>query len=131
MRKKSRFGAILGNRCPRCFQGKLFSSRAYQLNKAAEMHKKCQVCNEDFEREPGFYFGAAYVSYALTVALWIAVLVALICFDWWGWISFSFFEDVSLFLICGIGVLLILMPIILRLSRSIWINMFTKQNESD
>lgn len=94
------------------------------------MHENCLICEEDFKREPGFYFGAAYVSYALTVALWVAVLVALICFDWWGWISFSFFEDVPLFLACGIGVLLLLMPVILRLSRSIWIHMFTKRNGS-
>ena len=42
---------------------------------------------EDFEREPGFYFGAAYVSYALTVALWVAVLVAMMAFDAWGWMD--------------------------------------------
>ncbi len=89
------------------------------------MPDACPVCGEDFLREPGFYFGAAYVSYALTIALWVAVLVALMCFDWWGLIKFSFFEDVTLFLSTGITLLLVLLPLIARLSRSIWLHMMT------
>ena len=84
------------------------------------------MCGEDFLREPGFYFGAAYVSYALTVALWVAVLVALTCFDWWGLLSFSFFKNVDLFLTTGISVLIVLLPLIARLSRSIWLHLMTR-----
>ena len=51
------------------------------------MHDKCPKCSEDFFREPVFYFGAAYVSYALTVALWVAVLVALYTFSILGFLS--------------------------------------------
>ena len=92
--KKNRLGALLSNRCPKCYEGKLFLSSAYNLKRVSEMPAECPVCGEDFAREPGFYFGAAYVSYALTVALWIALFVALTCFDWWGWMAFSFFDDV-------------------------------------
>ena len=126
MAKKTRIGAVLGNRCPKCYEGKLFTDKAYDVKRLSAMHPNCPVCHEDFTREPGFYFGAAYVSYALTIALWVAVLVALICFDWWGWLTFSFFEDVTLFLTTGVFLLVILMPLILRLSRSIWLHMFTK-----
>lgn len=126
-KKKTILGAVLNNRCPRCFEGKLFSSKAYDLRRVSEMPTECPVCGDDFEREPGFYFGAAYVSYALTVALWIALFVALTCFDWWGWMTFSFFDDVPLFLTAGIGLLILLMPVLVRLSRSIWIHMFTKR----
>ena len=45
------------------------------------MPAECAVCGEDFARELGFYFGAAYMSYALTVTLWIVLSVALTCFD--------------------------------------------------
>jgi len=128
MAKKNRLGAVLGNRCPKCYEGKLFTSNAYSLVRLSSMHPRCPVCNEDFAREPGFYFGAAYISYALTVALWVAVLVALMCFDWWGWLRFSFFEDVTMFLTAGISLLIILMPVLLRLSRSIWLHMFTKHS---
>jgi len=93
------------------------------------MHNKCPHCGEPFEREPGFYYGAAYVSYGLTVALWIAVLVALIVFDAVGLITFSFMENPITYLSIGIGLLLALLPILYRLSRAIWINFFVKYRE--
>lgn len=88
------------------------------------MHDKCPHCGEDFLREPGYYFGAAYVSYAVTVALWVAVLVALITFDSLGWIEYGFYTHPATFLITGIVLLIVLLPLIYRVSRSIWINLF-------
>lgn len=130
MPKKTRLGAVIGNRCPTCFEGKLFKSRAYDLGQMSQMIARCEICQEDFEREPGFYFGAAYISYALTVAMWIALYVALTCFDWWGVMSFHLFEDIPLFLWTGIALLMSMMPLFLRLSRSIWLHMFTKRRTS-
>lgn len=92
------------------------------------MNKTCPHCGEDFVREPGYYFGAAYVSYALTVALWVALLVALISFDAIGIIRFSISEDPILFLLLGIGLLMVLLPLIYRISRVIWLNLFVKFN---
>lgn len=91
------------------------------------MNKVCPVCQEDFKREPGFYFGAAYVSYALTVALWVAVLAALTTFDAMGWIEFGFYTHVSTFLTTGIAVLLVLLPALYRFSRTLWLHMMTKK----
>ena len=99
---------------------------AYKLRSTVRMHKRCAACGEDFEREPGFYFGAAYVSYALTVALWMAVLVAMMTFDAWGWIEFGMFTHPGTYLTTGCTLLLVLMPFVYRLSRSIWISLFTK-----
>ena len=83
---------MLRNRCPQCGQTHLFDEpNAYKLWSTAHMHKGCAACGEDFEREPDFYFEAAYVSYSLTVALWVAVLVAMKAFDAWGWIEFGMF----------------------------------------
>jgi len=68
--------------------------------------------------QPGFYFGASYVSYALTTAIAIAVFVVLLPFFSWEeeWIYFSAIG----------GSLLLSFPIVFRLSRSIWINLFFK-----
>ena len=78
-------------------------------------------------REPGFYFGAAYVNYALSVALWVAVLVALHVFGSLGWVPFSgMFDQPELFLGTGVTVLLILLPPLQRLSRSMWIHFFVR-----
>ena len=124
-----KFSWILRNRCPKCGRGNLFiHANAYRIDLTAKMHPSCTHCGEDFIREPGFYFGAAYVSYALTVALWVAVLVALMSFDAWGLIEFGMFTHPGTFLITGISILIALLPLIYRLSRSIWLAMFTKND---
>jgi len=124
-KKGSKLYSIVKMKCPKCNEGRLFlESNPYVLSKLANMQPKCEVCSEDFKREPGFYFGAAYVSYAMTVALWVAVLVALYTFDAIGIISYGFFENPLTFLMSGIVSLIVLLPPIYRLSRSIWINFF-------
>jgi len=126
-KRKTGLAAMIHSQCPRCREGQIFSSpKAYHWKHITSMPSACPVCGEDFLREPGFYFGAAYVSYGLTVALWVAVLVALMCFDWWGLLQFSFFEDVTLFLTIGISLLIALLPLIARLSRSMWLHMMTR-----
>jgi len=69
-----------------------------------------------FEKEPGFFYGAMYVSYGLTVALWVTVAVAFYVLS----------EKINpwLFMLTGSLLLIILLPGIYRLSRSIWIAMF-------
>lgn len=118
---------VLTNSCPKCGEGKLFThSNPYIFKTIGEMHKECPVCKEDFQREPGFYFGAAYVSYALTVALWVAVLVALYTFCALGFYEFGFLSHPTLFLTAGVTTLIVLLPMIYRLSRSIWLAFFVK-----
>ena len=125
--KSSQLRSLLYCKCPQCEIGDLFiESNAYRLNRMTEMHSKCQECHEDFQREPGFYFGAAYVSYAITVALWVAVWVALTTFNALGLIEFGFYTHVVTFLTVGITCLLLLLPLIYRISRSIWIRLFVK-----
>lgn len=116
---------MLWMKCPKCQNGDLYATQnPYNLSQLTNMHKSCTACGESFTREPGFYFGAAYVSYALTVALWVAVLVALMTFNALGWITFSFFENPITFILTGIITLLASLPYLYRVSRSIWIHMF-------
>lgn len=123
--KETKMYSILAMKCPKCHKGDLFLVKnAYRLKDIASMHEKCSVCQEDFLREPGFYFGAAYVSYGLTVALWVAAVVALKVFDFIGLIEYGFLSHPATLLITGITLLVLLLPLLYRLSRSIWINMF-------
>lgn len=124
--KDTKLYSIVAMTCPRCYKGDLFKTKSAYKKGMAEINSKCSNCGEDFNREPGFYYGAAYVSYGLTVALWVAVFVALATFDAIGLINFSFFQDAILFLIVGVITLLALMPIMYRWSRSIWIHMFVQ-----
>jgi len=119
--------SVLANKCPVCRQGNLYvDGFLYNPQVLTKMHANCPTCKTKLQPEPGFYFGAAYVSYGLTVALWVAVFVALETFGAIGLIEFSFFDDIATFLITGIIVLLLLTPPIYRLSRSIWGVMFLK-----
>jgi hypothetical protein len=121
-----RLPAILTGRCPKCRDGRIFSEPiAYRLKTLNDMPDNCPVCSEKFMPEPGFYFGAAYVSYGLTVALWVAIWVAMHTFGALGWIEFEgFLIHPELFLGVGVASLIVTLPPLWRLSRIIWIHMF-------
>jgi hypothetical protein len=65
--------------------------------------------------EPSFFFGAMYVSYAVGIAFSVAAFI-ITYFFFGGGLTASF--------LAIIGTLIIFMPVIIRLSRNIWINMF-------
>lgn len=51
-------------RCPACREAQLFENRnPYILSKLLKMHKQCPSCEQDFEIEVGFYWGAMMISY--------------------------------------------------------------------
>jgi uncharacterized protein (DUF983 family) len=125
--KKTNLGSVLWNKCPKCRTGNLFVNKSsFRIKGFTDFNHNCPQCGEDFLREPGFYFGASYVSYGLTVAIWVAIYVALITFNAIGLISYTFSDNPWTFLIIGVVILLILLPAIYRLSRSLWISMFVK-----
>jgi uncharacterized protein (DUF983 family) len=116
--KETKIYSIFRNKCPKCHEGNFFNySNPYNLGNFFKMDDKCNVCGEKFTREPGFFFGAMFVSYALNViwfvSAWVATLVLLPA-------------DINLFLLASIivGFGLIMAPLTYRLSRLIWINFF-------
>lgn len=62
-------------KCPRCRKGAIFSGSAYSF-KGQVTNEYCAHCNLRFEREPGFFYVAMFISYAMNVAEMIAVSVA-------------------------------------------------------
>jgi len=81
------------------------------------MHKSCPSCQQDFVIEPGFYFGATYVSYALNFAWLIPLfLFFYLVMDW----------PFNAFVITMFVLLPILMPLIYRASRSAFLAMYVK-----
>lgn len=115
--KGSKLYSILGMKCPKCHQSDLFVNKnPYQFKGFFDMPSSCPVCQQKFEIEPGFYYGAMYVSYAVCVAYLVAVFVAFTVL----YPSFS----LELYLITGIGSMVLLTPYIFKLCRAIWINFF-------
>ncbi len=115
--------SVFQNRCPRCREGKLFSSpNPYDFRSMVKMNKKCPVCGQPTEIEVGFYYGTGYVSCALAVAFSVATFGV-----WWILIGFSL-EDTRFFWWMGVNAVLLVLcqPLLMRLSRSFWISWFVK-----
>jgi uncharacterized protein (DUF983 family) len=115
--------SVLTNRCPRCREGKIYvTNNAYDLKNNMKMNEKCPVCSQPTEIEVGFYYGTSYVSYALTVAYSVATFVA-----WWVLLGFSLYGNSIIYWLIFNGVtLLLLQPVFMRLSRSLWLSWFVK-----
>lgn len=100
-------------RCPRCRTGRLFPTHTFSFKKSFFMPESCPHCAQKYELEPGFYYGAMFISYIFTALacfiIW-SVFFFLLEFDWlgaWG---------------AMVGVVAIFFIYIFRVSRSIWIH---------
>jgi len=76
------------------------------------MFERCPVCDMRFEREPGYFLGAMYISFGLGVAVIVLIAAALWVVTGW-WITKDTIWAVVLFLP--------LVPSITLLSRVLWI----------
>jgi uncharacterized protein (DUF983 family) len=112
--KGKRIYSILLHKCPRCHEGDLYNGSAYAKN-FSSMPETCDHCGLRYEQEPSFFSGAMYVSYALQVALFTTVYVALrVLFD----------PRMEVYMVVTILSSIALLPVTLRLSRAIYINFF-------
>lgn len=100
--------------------------RTYVLRDLGKYHAVCPTCGANLQPEPGFYFGAAYVSWGLTVALWVSLLVVLNVLDAIGLIEYGFLTHPGTFLWTGIVLTILTFPYFFRLSRAIWAYLFVK-----
>lgn len=79
------------------------------------MHQHCSHCGASFNPEPGFYFGAMYVSYAFSVAIFTTVYVALsVLFDPPDWV----------YVVSIIVASVIFIPLSFKYSRVVWLYYF-------
>ena len=121
--KRSYTSSVLGCRCPRCREGKLFQHPVtINFKRNLMMNKTCLLCGQPTEIEVGFYYGTSYVSYVITIALSVASLIA-----WWLIIGLSVNDDRFFYWLAFNAVLLlVLQPWLMRFSRSLWISWFVK-----
>ena len=121
MALKNILHSVVNNKCPKCHQGKVFSKNsAYDLKNLFKMEQVCDHCGERYEKEPGYFYGAMFVSYALSAIVFFIFLV----------LDFTFLHlGLSLLLIL-IPAVLIFSPVTFRWSRLIWLNLFIKYDPS-
>ncbi|MFC5048260.1 DUF983 domain-containing protein [Aquimarina hainanensis] len=114
--KGTKIYSIFTGACPVCQNESMYcNSNPYKLNTTLKMEERCSHCNTKYKIEPSFFYGAMYVSYAVGIAFAVAAFV----------IANLFFKmDLLATFFCIVGTLIFFMPIIMRLSRNIWINLF-------
>jgi hypothetical protein len=76
------------------------------------MHERCEVCGLKFEREPGYFLGAIYISYGLALAT-IAVFSVLL----WRLVNWPLQRIV----IGGVVLFLPFAPVLTLIARVLWI----------
>lgn len=117
--------SILRNKCTRCRQGRIFLSKnPYDFRNMMKMPANCEVCGQPFEPEVGFYYGTGYVSYGLSIMICVASLIVWVLF-----IGISI-GDNRFFWWMGVNtvLLLVLQPLLMRISRTIWLAFFVHYN---
>ncbi|MDX1762348.1 MAG: DUF983 domain-containing protein [Christiangramia sp.] len=120
--KGTKIYSIFTGTCPVCQEESMYKeSNPYKLNKVYKMHERCSNCGTKYKIEPSFFYGAMYVSYAVGIAFSVAAFV----------ISYIFLKATLLGAFLSIvGTLVVFMPVIMRLSRNIWINLFFSYKET-
>lgn len=108
--------SILTGSCPKCHSESMYKdTNPYHLSNLFDMCERCSQCNTKYKIEPSFFYGAMYVSYAVGIAFAVAAFV--IAFLIIGTSLLNTF-------IAIVSTLIVFMPVIIRLSRNIWINFF-------
>jgi hypothetical protein len=115
---KSWLYSTLTYKCPRCREGDMFYPGTLYTTKFADMRTSCPCCGQPFEPEPGYYYGAMYVSFAFNVAIFLTAI----------FILHQIFEEVTMAMMVGVVAVVVvgLLPVIFRLSRALWIHLFVK-----
>ena len=116
LKKGNKLNSILTGSCPRCQEENMYLDKnPYHLGKLFKMQERCGHCNAKYMMEPSFFYGAMYVSYGVGIAFAISAFI----------VSFVILNSslVTAFIVIVVT-LIAFMPIIMRLSRNIWINLF-------
>jgi uncharacterized protein (DUF983 family) len=116
--KASMWYSVFKGKCPVCHEGDAFeSNEVYNLRKFDKMPERCSHCGHKFEIENGFWYGAMYVSYALTVAISVATFV----------LTYLIYPEASVWLYISLIVIALIgmAPVTYRASRLVWMNLFT------
>ena len=93
-------------KCPRCGEGHMFSGMF-------KMRSECGNCQFRFEREAGYFVGAMYINYGVTI---IIAFGSYFAFDYFT--PISFLPNIILW-----GAFSALFPVFFfRYSRSLWLS---------
>ncbi len=113
--------SILFGVCPKCHHESMYENKnPYIISETLKMNERCSKCGFKYQIEPSFFYGSMYVSYGVGIAFAVAAFI----------ISYILIETSLVTAFIAIVLTLIaFMPIIMRVSRNIWINLFVGYNK--
>lgn len=122
IKKGNKLHSILFGSCPRCHEESMYITKnPYILSDVLKMYERCSHCKFKYRIEPAFFYGSMYVSYGVGIAFAVAAFV----------VSYLFLgSSLTTAFIVIILTLIAFGPIIMRLSRNIWINLFVHYDKS-
>ena len=121
-KKGTKLYSIFKGTCPKCHEESMYTNKnPYILSEALSMNEKCSNCSTKYKIEPSFFYGAMYVSYGVGIAFAVAAFVIS---------HFVFNASLNYLFISIVITLIAFMPIIMRVSRNIWINIFMSYDKS-
>ena len=116
-RKGTLLGTMFNHKCPKCREGDLFDTGSFSFQKPFEMPERCSKCGQSYFPEPGFYYGAMFMSYIITSFFSLGFVgICILVFDLSVKASFGI-------LIAGLAVLFVWF---FRTARSVWIGITVK-----
>ena len=116
-KKRPKLVAMLGHRCPRCHEGKLFGTGAFAFSKPFEMRGSCDQCGQNYYPEPGFYYGAMFIGYIITAFFSLGLVgFCILVLDWSVEGSFALL----------LAVMAVMFVWFFRTARSVWIHLTVK-----
>ena len=77
--KGSKAYSIFYLKCPRCHEGGTFETGSWSFVKPVDMLQRCPKCDLNYWPEPGYYYGAMFISYIWTA--WFCLLFVAL-FNW-------------------------------------------------
>lgn len=109
----SLIGAIAKAKCPKCREGNIFPVSVFSFRKLSDVNDNCPKCGAELVPEPDFYYGAMYISYALSVALFVNVMIVL---------NYVFDDpDLMVYIVSVVFFNVLLLPIMLRYSKVLYL----------
>ena len=97
----------LGMRCPRCGRSPLWA-------RYFRMHERCAACGLRYEREQGYFVGAIYINYAVTVAVAAGAVLAADAL-----VGLTLAEQLAL----GVTLAALVPLVFFRYARSLWLSL--------
>lgn len=122
IKKGTKLYSILTGSCPKCNgESMYFNPNPYDLRDTLKVKEKCSHCQTKYRLEPSFFFGSMYVSYGVGIAFSVAAFI----------ISYFIFSStLTTAFIAITATLVVFMPFIMRVSRTIWVNLFIHYDEN-